>query len=422
MVTRIKKIIKGNKKIFENFSYLALVQVFNLMMPLLVYPYLIRVLGDTLYGKIVFAQTVATYFSIFINFGFNVSGAKDVAIHRDNAYKIKEIVSSILIIKIAFWFLSLFVLILGLLLFNVKGNDFWLYVFSFFICLNEVLFPQWFFQGIEKMKYITIINFCLKVLFFVLIFVFVTGNEDFLLVPLLNSVGVFTGGMISLYVIFQKEKVMFGFPSFNIIRTHLKDNINLFISDVVISVKDRFNILFVGIFLGMDMVAIYDLGIKILLLVMLPISILNNALYPKMAIEKDKKLLSKIMKYSFIFYILVTTVLEFLVPQIVYFLGGDNLMNAVTPTRIFLLSAVVYSLGFPLAHNGLLVFNKYKLLLIGMVLTTLFYLFCILIGYTFSLLENVSIFAIITVLVYTFEFIYRYIVCKRENIVVNRTF
>ncbi|MFK8264230.1 oligosaccharide flippase family protein [Capnocytophaga canimorsus] len=421
-MTRIKKIIKDNKKIFENFSYLALVQVFNLMMPLLVYPYLIRVLGDTLYGKVIFAQTIVTYFSIFINFGFNISGVKDIAIHRNNTYKIGEIVSSILTIKVAFCFFSLLILILGLFLFNIKGDDFWLYVFSFFICLNEVLFPQWFFQGIEKMKYITIINFCLKVLFFVLIFVFVKNKVDFLLVPLLNGIGVFVGGIISLYIIFLKEKVIFAFTSLNTIKMYLKENITLFTSDIVISVKDRFNILFVGMFLGMDMVAIYDLGTKILLLTMLPISILNNALYPKMAIEKDKKLLSKIMKYSFIFYILLTTILEFLVPKIVYFLGGDNLMNAVTPTRIFLLSAVIYSLGFPLAHNGLLVFSKYKLLLTGMVLTTLFYLFCILIGYTFSLLENISVFAIITVLVYTFEFIYRYIVCKRENIIIDRIF
>lgn len=416
LLQKIRILRHNNKKIIENFSYLTLIQVFNLVLPLIIYPYLIRVLGKEVYGTIIFTQTVATYFTIFINFGFNIFGAKEIAINKENIEKTNEIFSSILTIKSIFWIISIFILIISLFLLQTKIDEMLLYIFSFLICIHEVLFPQWFFQGIEKMKYNTIINLTIKILFIILTLFFVQTKEQYLLVPLLNSIGGIIGGSISLYIIFKNEKVVFYIPQLSILRKYLKDSFPLFASDAIISIKDRFNYIFLGSFLGMDKVAIYDIGIKILNLVIIPISIINNALYPKMSIEKNKKLLKDIMKYSFIFYIMICFLIQPFVPFIIDFLGG-GIKEAILPTQILLIAPIIFCLGLPLAHNGLIIFNKYRSLLIGMLFTTIFYLLCIFLGYYFNLLVNVSVFALITVLVYLFECIYRYIVCKKYNII-----
>lgn len=416
LLQKIGSIKNNNKKVIENFSYLSLIQVFNLVLPLVIYPYLIRVLGKDLYGTIVFAQTIATYFSIFINFGFNISGAKEIAVNRENLEKTSEIFSSILTIKSIFWILSILVLIFSLFLLQVGKEEIILYIFSFLICINDVLFPQWFFQGIEKMKYNTIINLVIKVLFIILILFFVQTKEQYLLVPLLNGIGGIVGGVISLYIVLKKEQVSFYIPKLSILKKYLKDSFPLFASDAIISVKDRFNYIFLGTFLGMDKVAIYDIGIKILTLVMIPISIINNALYPKMSIEKNKTLLKNLMKYSLIFYFIVCILIQPFIPFIIKFFAG-GMESAILPTRILLIAPIIFCLGLPLAHNGLVVFSKYKSLFIGMLLTTIFYLICILLGSYFDLLYNVSNFAIITVLVYLFEYFYRYIACKKYNII-----
>lgn len=413
---KIGSIKNNNKKVIENFSYLSLIQVFNLVLPLVIYPYLIGVLGKNLYGTIVFAQTIATYFSIFINFGFNIFAAKEIAINKDNIQKTNEIFSSILTIKSIFWIISILILIISLSLLQVETKEMMLYIFSSLICINEVLFPQWFFQGIEKMKYNTIINLIIKVLFIILILFFVQTKEQYLLVPLLNGIGSIIGGYISLYIVFKNEKVSFYIPKLLVLRKYIKESFPLFASDAIISIKDRFNYIFLGAFLGMDKVVLYDIGIKILNLVMIPISIINNALYPKMSIEKNKKLLRDIMKYSFILYIIICILIQPIIPFIIDFIGG-GIKEAILPTRILLIAPIVFCLGLPLAHNGLVVFNKYRFLLIGMLFTTIFYLLCIFLGYYFNLLINVSAFAVITVLVYAFECIYRYIVCKKYNII-----
>lgn len=415
MIPKLVKKLKNNGKIVENFSYLAVIQIFNMLLPLITYPYLIRVLGGEVYGKVIFAQTIMSYFTIFIAYGFNISGARDVAINRDNKNKLNEVVSSIMLIKMSFWLLSLLSLVVFLVIFDFEKEVFLLYLFSFSICFNDLLFPQWFFQGIEKMKYTTIINLVIRGIFVILIFTFIREKSQYLFVPLLNGIGAFIGGVVALYVVFVKEKVSFTFSNFRVMYFYLKDSFPLFASNVIISIKDKFNVIFIGMFLGMNEVAIYDLGIKLMNVVMLPISVVNNAIYPKMSIERNKLILKKVMKYSFLFYVVLIICIQPFVPFIVDILS-NNLKNAIIPVRILLLAPIVFSLGFPLAHNGLIVFGKYKLLLLGMLLTTLFYLICIGVGYKLNILSNVVVFAIITVMVYTFEFIYRYIVCMKNKI------
>jgi len=68
VINKVKKFKGKYRNIISNFSYLSLLQFFNLLVPLITYPYLIRVLGAELYGIVIFAQTVISYFSIFISF------------------------------------------------------------------------------------------------------------------------------------------------------------------------------------------------------------------------------------------------------------------------------------------------------------------------------------------------------------------
>ena len=75
-MNKIKSIISNNKALIENFSYLSVFQILNLAFPLFTYPYLIRILGVSIYGKIVFAQAIIGYLVILISFGFNISAKK----------------------------------------------------------------------------------------------------------------------------------------------------------------------------------------------------------------------------------------------------------------------------------------------------------------------------------------------------------
>ena len=152
-VKNISDYIYRYKTLIENFGYLTLLQICNLLIPLVTYPYLINTLGKNLYGVIIYSQAIVSYLAIFVNWGFNISATKYISINREDSKKINEIVSVVYIVKtllliIVFGFLFL------IFLFPEIREYKLLYIFSMWQCIYECLFPIWFFQGIEKMKYI----------------------------------------------------------------------------------------------------------------------------------------------------------------------------------------------------------------------------------------------------------------------------
>ena len=68
LILRLKNILKNHSTILQNLSYISVLHLFNMLIPLLSYPYLIRVLGKETYGIIIFAQAIVGYFVILIGF------------------------------------------------------------------------------------------------------------------------------------------------------------------------------------------------------------------------------------------------------------------------------------------------------------------------------------------------------------------
>jgi PST family polysaccharide transporter len=360
MIDKLKKLLISNKSIVSNFSYLSAFQLFNILLPLVIYPYLIRVLGTETYGVVIFSQAIIMYFSMLINFGFNISATKDVAEYRKNPKKLNEIVSTVFIIKAFLWIFS-FIILVGLILFIPSLQKHWLlFIFSFGITFNELLFPQWFFQGIEKMKYITIINITSKILFTFLIFLYVKNEQDYLLVPLFQSMGAFIGGVIAIYVVLVKEKISIGLQKITIVKYYFLESLPLFISAASVQIYVNANKILVGAFLGMTEVAYYDLGEKVLRLIKTPVGMLGQAAFPSLAIQKSVKKINNVMKVG----IFITSVLILLVfifsDLIVTILGGSDMQNAVPIIRILSVSGLMVAVSQFLGTSRLIIFGYKK--------------------------------------------------------------
>ena len=93
-------------KLVQNTGYLSIIEIFRLLMPFIALPYIIKTVGVTNYGSIVFAQAIISYFQIFINWGLDISAVKDVSISRNNPGELNRIVSSVLLIKLLYLLLS----------------------------------------------------------------------------------------------------------------------------------------------------------------------------------------------------------------------------------------------------------------------------------------------------------------------------
>lgn len=328
MLDKIKQVTSNHKVLIQNFSYLSALQVFNMLVPLITYPYLIRVLGKETYGLVVYAQAIVGYLVILIDFGFNISATKEISIHRNNKEKLEEVVSSVFIIKGALFFISVIILISLTFIIPQAKEYKTLFLLTLWMCLYNVIFPIWYFQGIEQMKYITYITLVSRLSFLGLIFIFIKSQNDYLFIPILNGVGALIAGIAALYIIFIKHYISFRIPRKAVLNKYFKDSLIIFTSRIS-SLKDNTPTFLIGTFLGNSEVAYYDLVYKVIRVLISVFDNITNVFFPRVAKNKDHNLNRRIVKFELVFIVIAYVLLCIFAEQIVLIIGGKQMLPSI---------------------------------------------------------------------------------------------
>lgn len=402
-----------HKKLIHNFGYLSVLQVFNMVLPLVTYPYLIRALGIDTYGLVVFAQTTISYLVIIVSFGFNISATKEVSIYRNDHKKLSEIVSSTFIIK---FFLLLCSFIILLLLFYVipQASDYkLLFTLTMWLCVYEFLFPIWYFQGIEQMKYITYLTLFSRLIFLGLIFLFIHNEDDYLYVPLINGLGSIIAGLVSLYIVFYKHKITFSIVNFKILRYYFLDSYPIFVSRIS-SFKDNTPAFLLGVFVGNQAVAYYDLAYKVFRILISVFDNITNVIFPLIAQKKNFNFLKKILRLEILVLFFSYLILILLRKPIVLLLGGQDLLPAAD--LFFVIGVLLLRPFSSIVGSCVLILKGYnKSFMMNLIYSTLFYFCFTLICWRFFSITLYNV-AWGIVLAQLFELFHRFYLIKRKNL------
>ena len=359
-----------------------------MLIPLITYPYLIRVLGIETYGRVVFAQAIVGYLLILVEFGFNISATKEVSIYRNNKKKLSEIVSSILLIKSGLFIISAFILVLLIFFIPQAQNYKTLFFLTLWMCLYNVIFPIWYFQGIEQMKYITYITLVSRLTFLGLIFVFIHDRSDYLFVPIINGIGALLAGLISLYVVFVKQQLKFRIQPCDRLQFYFKDSFPIFISNLSTTLYVTTNKVILGAFMGMKEVAYYDLAEKLSSVLKMPIQIIGQTIYPKIAQGKDLRFLLKLTKFILIVALLILFAAFVSSKTIIEIIGGKEMLQSMSIFRILITSIIPVSVSLIFANLVLISWGYNKIYLKLRLITNSFY---ILIVFAILFIGNLSI-------------------------------
>ena len=390
--------------LLQNFSYLSLLQLFNVLLPLLIYPFLIRALGKDVFGLVVYAQAVASYFLILVSFGFNTSATRSVSLHRNDQVALREIISTVLQSKGVLLALSLIVLVVLWCFIPVIHSNTWLFFLSMWVCVYDVLFPIWYFQGIEQMKYITWITLISRLLFLGLMFLFIHTPADYLLVPIFNGFGAILAGILSLYIVFGRHKNKFRLQSASTLRMGFVESWTFFISQLFVNLYVNTNKLIVGTFLGMTELAYFDLAEKIRNVMKTPQGILSQSLFPKISREKNVRLIRSSFWISLLLNLMLFALVCCLAKPIIMLLGGAALLPAQPIVRILMITIPIIAMSDVLGVQTLVTFGFDTAFRRVNVFTAIVYLTLIglLILFGWVTLENVSFVVVISEVVCLF--------------------
>jgi len=192
-----------------------------------------------------------------------------------------------------------FVVLLGLLYFVPKFKDNWiLYVLSFGAVIGNTLFPIWFFQGQEKMRYISDINIIGGIIYAASIFIFVKHPSDYLLVPLFNSLFFLICGIIGLFIAFKKFDLEFVIQTYSDIKTELKTGWDIFVSIISINAYTTTRVFAVGLLTNNTLTGYYSIAERIAnAFQSFPLDSFSQAIYPRLShiFSKNKKRALKLM-------------------------------------------------------------------------------------------------------------------------------
>ena len=156
--------------ITKNFFSLSSIQFFNVILPFITIPYLTRTLGLEYFGIVSYAQVFITYFISLADYGFITTATRDIALHKNNIAKVSSIFSSVLTMKLLFAMLGFILFVIMIFSFERLNKHWEVYLLSYVFVIGQTMLPIWFFQGIEKMKYLSLLNLCGKIIFTILIF------------------------------------------------------------------------------------------------------------------------------------------------------------------------------------------------------------------------------------------------------------
>lgn len=346
--------------LLTNFLSLSALQVISYVFPILTMPYLARVIGVHGFGAIAFAFAVINYFSTLTDWGFRYTAVREISIHREDRKYVSEIFSRVLICKLLLMLLSALVLYLLILIIPIFQSNSAILWATFAMIPGYILFPDWFFQAMEEMKYITIMNIAARTIFTVLVFCVIKNESDYVIEPLLQACGYIVSGIIAFIYAIRHFHIRLSLQKLSSAFSMLKKGGNMFLSQFFPTLYNNMSIIILESVSGTKANGIFSAGNKFISIVDQISQALSRAFYPFLARRMDKH--SFYVKLSGAISILMCLILFFGAPFLINTFFTPEFHDAIIVTRIMSCSPFFLFLMNSYGTNGLALIGKDNLL------------------------------------------------------------
>jgi PST family polysaccharide transporter len=316
------------------------VQGLNYLVPLLLVPYLLRVLGPQTYGTIVLAQAVMGYAVTATDYGFNLTAARDISVVRDDDVAVARIYWTTMAAK-AVLLLAAFAVIAALVGLTPKLRQFWAVIACCgVLALGNVAFPQWYLQGLERLRETAAIQALARVVTAVAVVTLVHSPADLLLAAVILSAHQLAGVGAALCLGQSIAPAHFFKPTAAEIRRALISGWHMFIGSASVTLYGYTNIFVLGILCGESAVAIYNVAFKIVYALQSLVSPVIQAVYPRASklfsssADQGWTLVIGVARLLMPAIAVASVILAVWAPSVVTLVGGRAYLEAVPVLRI----------------------------------------------------------------------------------------
>ncbi|HEA2147573.1 TPA: oligosaccharide flippase family protein [Salmonella enterica] len=271
---------KEYKNVIYNAGYLLCTQGVAYIAPIIVLGHLIATLGIDGFGKYAFALVLMAYFQVIIDYGFAFSSSRAISQSRDDVCQISRIYFATSFIKIILA-LILFVVIYVICTVLVNDNTYIILTLSAFLwAFSNSIYPLWFFQGIERLKIVAIINIISRLLACIFVLYFVRKESDINFAILAQALPILLGAIYANTVIFIKKYIRLRLPSAKFIFFSLRDGWDYFLATLASTLLTNSAVFILGMYYTPSVVGVYAIVERIVKAIVSLFSPLTQSLYP----------------------------------------------------------------------------------------------------------------------------------------------
>lgn len=372
----LKGLLRKYKSVVESFLSLSVWNGVVFLVPLIAMPYILRVVGPANYGLYGFIYILVQYVLIVNNYGFDFSATKEVAQNRHDTEHINRLYNAVLGCRLLlFVAASLFFFALSPWLLPTPTHKL-MFLGGLSLVLGNTFTAVWLFQGMEKMRYLTLVNVLGKSFFLLLIFLVVKKPGDYVYLPLLDGMGYVTAAIASLIVARRKFGMRLRIPSFSDMKTQFRGGAAIFGSTLGMTLYRKSNIFLLRFFVGDAALGLYTAAEKVVVGIQDALAPVSQALFPYLGhnfarnpLRENLRKLKKVSLFMGGLLAVAMVVLFFCSDLIIGILCGKEFAPAAGLLRI--MSPVLFfgGLNYILGIVGLVNLNRSRQFLYSVLFT-----------------------------------------------------
>jgi PST family polysaccharide transporter len=270
-----------HRNIVESAAALGAVQLISLLLPLIALPYMAARLGADALGRMAFALSIAQIAVTLSDYGFNLSAPRAVALHRDAPQRLADIWCAVTVLRAGFALLGMAAIALAAVVSERIRAEAGLIALAYVTVLGNVLFPQWFFQGLQQLRLVSAIQIGARFAVFGAMFALVKSPRDLAWATFLQGAGVLLGGLLALPPVLRAlGEARLGWPGVRQLGVHLKEGWHVFLSTAAVTLYTSGNAFFLGLVAAPSAVGYYHVAEKLVRAVQTLYGPVSGAIYP----------------------------------------------------------------------------------------------------------------------------------------------
>lgn len=358
-----------------NFIMNFILSASAILFPLITFPYVSRILEPSGTGKVAFATSMVSYFSMIAMLGIPTYGVRAVARSKSRPKELKKTVLELLIINAVMTVIAYLFFFISLFLVPSMASDKTLMLICSAGILLNAIGVTWFFQGMEEYTWITLVSVIFKIISVITMFLFIHSSSDYLWYGVMSVLSGSGSGIVN--ILYLPRFLAKGPVRLNPVR-HLKPILVFFAMTVATTIYTNLDTVMLGMMKGDYEVGLYNAAIKIKVLLVTLITSLGTVLLPRLSEYAAKgnrkefyRVVSKAVSFVLLFSIPVVLFGMIYSKDCLLLLSGSAYLPAASSMQILMPTIALIGLSNITGIQVLVPLGKENSVLISVILGAL---------------------------------------------------